>query len=99
MVSFGSSTYSKRLLPLVSWSHWFTFFNIIASILLSSLYLFNEASPDTFLGKFYLGVTWISHMGFLTFIGFVLIIFPLTLIYPKTRFIRGSSSVIFTFGL
>jgi uncharacterized protein len=99
MVSFGSTTYSKRLLPLVSWSHWFTFFNIIASILLSSLYLFNEAIPDTLLGKFYLVVTWLSHMSFLTFIGFVLIIFPLTLIYPKTRFIRGAASVVFTLGL
>ena len=99
MVSFGSTTYSKRLLPLVSWSHWFTFFNIIASILLSSFYLFNEASPETLLGKFYLVVTWLSHMSFLTFIGFVLLIFPLTLIYPKTRFIRGSASVVFTFGL
>ena len=99
MVSFGSTTYSKRLLPLISWSHWFTFFNIIASILLSSLYLFNEASPDTLLGKFYLVVTWLSHMSFLTFIGFVLLIFPLTLIYPKTRFIRGSASVVFTLGL
>lgn len=99
MVSFGSTTYSKRLLPLVSWSHWFTFFNIIASILLSSFYLFNEASPETLLGKFYLVVTWVSHMSFLTFIGFVLLIFPLTLIYPKTRFIRGSASIVFTFGL
>jgi membrane-anchored protein YejM (alkaline phosphatase superfamily) len=99
MVSFGSTTYSKRVLPLVSWSHWFTFFNIIASILLSSLYLFNEASPDTLLGKFYLVVTWLSHMSFLTFIGFVLLIFPLTLIYPKTRFIRGSASIVFTLGL
>ncbi|MDT0602021.1 DUF3413 domain-containing protein [Thalassotalea castellviae] len=99
MVSFGSTTYSKRLLPLVSWSHWFTFFNIIASILLSSFYLFNEASPETLLGKVYLVMTWLSHMSFLTFIGFVLLIFPLTLIYPKTRFIRGSASVIFTLGL
>ena len=99
MVSFGSSTYSKRLLPLVSWSHWFTFFNIIASILLSSLYLFNEASPETLLGKLYLVMTWLSHMSFLTFIGFVLLIFPLTLIYPKTRFIRASASLVFTLGL
>ncbi|MEW6991584.1 DUF3413 domain-containing protein [Colwelliaceae bacterium 6441] len=99
MVSFGSTTYSKRLLHLVSWSHWFTFFNIIAAILLSSFYLFNEASPETALGKIYLITTWLSHMSFLTFIGFVLIIFPLTIIYPRTRFIRGAASIIFTLGL
>lgn len=99
MVSIGSSTYSKRLLHLVSWSHWFTFFNILAAIVLSSFYLFNESSPETVLGKLYLVTTWFSHMGFLTFIGFVLIIFPLTLIYPKTRFIRGTASIVFTLGL
>lgn len=99
MVSFGSTTYSKRLLHLISWSHWFTFFNIIAAIILSSFYLFNEVTPETTLGMFYLITTWLSHMGFLTFIGFVLLIFPLTLIYPKTRFIRGSASVIYTIGM
>ncbi len=99
MVSFGSKTYSKRLLQLVSWSHWFTFFNIIAAILLSTFYLFNEASPETLLGKFYLVTTWFSHMGFLTFIGFVLLIFPITIIYPRTRFIRVTASFVFTVGL
>lgn len=99
MVSFGSKTYSKRLLHLVSWSHWFTFFNIIAAILLSSFYLFSEAMPETLVGKLYLVTTWFSHMGFLTFIGFVLLIFPLTLIYPKTRFIRVTASIVFTAGL
>ena len=99
MVSFGSKTYNKRLLHLVSWSHWFTFFNIIAAILLSSFYLFTEMSPETLLGKAYLVTTWFSHMGFLTFIAFVLLIFPLTLLYPKTRFIRGVASIVFTLGL
>ncbi len=99
MVSAEQKTYSKRLLLLVSWSHWFTFFNIIAAILLSSFYLFNESAPETLLGSVYLLTTWLSHMGFLTFIGFVLLLFPITLVFPYTRFIRGSASVIFTAGL
>ncbi|WP_286232466.1 DUF3413 domain-containing protein [Thalassotalea sediminis] len=99
MVTNKSSTYSKRLLLLVSWSHWFTFFNILAAILLSTFYLFTESLPETLLGKAYLITTWLSHMGFLTFIGFVLLIFPLTLILPKTRFIRATASIVFTFGL
>lgn len=96
MVSFESKSYSKRLLHLISWSHWFTFFNVFIAILLSSFYVFGEKSPDTLLGHFYLYITWASHMGFLTFIGFVLIIFPIILIYPRTQFIRVSSSLIFT---
>ena len=99
MVSFDSKSYSKKLLHLISWSHWFTFFNIIAAIALSSFYLFSEASPETFLGQVYLITTWVSHIGFLTFMSFVLILFPLTLVLPHTKFIRTCGSIIFTVGL
>ena len=96
MVSFESKPYSKRLLQLVSWSHWFTFFNIIAAILLSSIYILSESMPETLLGKTYLVTTWLSHMAFLTFMSFVLILFPITLLFPRTRFIRVVASIIFT---
>jgi membrane-anchored protein YejM (alkaline phosphatase superfamily) len=99
MVSFDTKTYSKKLLHLISWSHWFTFFNIIAAIGLSSFYLFSEVAPDTLLGKVYLITTWVSHIAFLTFMSFVLILFPLTIIWPNTKVIRTSGSIIFTFGL
>lgn len=99
MVSFDTKTYSKKLLHLISWSHWFTFFNIIAAIALSSYYLFSETAPDTLLGQAYLITTWVSHIGFLTFMSFVLVLFPLTIIWPNTKVIRTSGSIIFTFGL
>lgn len=99
MVSFESKTYSKRLLHLISWSHWFTFFNIGIAILLSSLYLIGEPLPESFIGTAYLLTTWFSHMAFLTFFTFVLIVFPLTLLFPNTKFIRTSASLIFTLGL
>ncbi len=99
MVSFESKSYSKRLLHLISWSHWFTFFNVLIAILLSSFYVFGEKTPDTLIGHFYLYITWASHMGFLTFIGFLLIIFPIILIYPRTQFIRITSSLVFTASL
>lgn len=99
MVAFDSKTYSKRLLHLISWSHWFTFFNILAAIGLSSFYIFSESGPETLLGQFYLITTWFSHMSFLTFMTFVLILFPITLIFPHTRFIRATASVVFTIQL
>ena len=99
MLSFDRKTYSKKLLHLISWSHWFTFFNIGIAIVLSSFYLFSESSPETLLGQLYLLTTWLSHIAFLTFMSFVLIVFPLTLLFPNTRFIRTSASLIFTFGL
>ncbi|WP_448555289.1 DUF3413 domain-containing protein [Thalassotalea montiporae] len=96
MVSFESKTYSKKLLHLISWGHWFTFFNIIAAILLATVYVVNEAAPQTLAGQVYLVSTWLSHMAFLTFMTFVLLVFPLTLLIPKTRFIRAAASIIFT---
>ena len=99
MALFDSKKYTKKILPLISWCHWFTFFNIAAAILLSSLYFFNEASPDSFIGYMYLLTNWVSHMAFLTFMSFVLLIFPLTLLFPHTRFIHTSAAVIFTLGL
>ena len=99
MVSFDTKSYSKKLLHLISWSHWFTFFNIIAAIALSSYYLFSETAPTTLIGQVYLITTWVSHMAFLTFMSFVLLLFPLTIIWPNTKVIRTSGSIIFTFGL
>ena len=99
MVSFDTKSYSKKLLHLISWSHWFTFFNIIAAIALSSYYLFSETAPTTLLGQIYLITTWVSHIAFLTFMSFVLLLFPLTIIWPNTKVIRTSGSIIFTFGL
>ncbi|MFT5756497.1 MAG: membrane-anchored protein YejM (alkaline phosphatase superfamily) [Alteromonadaceae bacterium] len=99
MVTFESKPYSKRLLHLISWSHWFTLFNIIAAIALSSFYIFNESKPESLIGVIYLITTWTSHMGFLTFMSLVLILFPITLLIPQTRFIRGTASIIFTIGL
>ena len=99
MVSFESQPYSKRLLQLISWSHWFTFFNVVAAILLSSIYIVNESFPNSLLGQAYLITTWLSHMAFLTFISFVLLLFPIILIYPRTRFIRVFASIIFSVEL
>ncbi len=96
MASLGSNTYGKKLLRLISWSHWFTFFNICAAIVLSSSYVFTESHPETILGQGYLIATWLSHMAFLTVVAFVLIVFPVTLLLPFTRFIRGYSSCVFT---
>ncbi|TKB44901.1 DUF3413 domain-containing protein [Thalassotalea mangrovi] len=99
MVSTNNSTYSKRLLQLISWGHWFTFFNIIAAIAIAVSYLVVEGMPDGFVASVYMLTTWISHMAFLTFLGFVLLVFPLTLLFPRIRFIRGAASIIFTLVL
>ncbi|WOH38402.1 DUF3413 domain-containing protein [Thalassotalea fonticola] len=99
MVTTENSSYSKRLLHLISWGHWFTFFNVGAAILIAVIFLHAEGIPETLIGKAYMLTNWFSHMAFLTFICFVLTVFPLTLLFPKTRFIRGAASFVFSFAL
>lgn len=96
MAPIFSQSYSKKLLRLISWSHWFTFFNIIAAVLLSTLYLVAEPKPETGFGMFYLITNWLGHTAFLTFIAFVLVVFPVIILFPYTRFIRGFASFVFT---
>lgn len=99
MAPIVSDSYTKKLLRLISWSHWFTFFNIGAALLLSTLYFFADPAPDTLIGSIYLGTNWLSHMAFLTFMSFVLFVFPIILLFPQTRFIRGYASLMFTVTL
>lgn len=96
MATIVSKDYSKKLLKLISWSHWFTFFNIAIAIMCSVIYIVSEPLPESLLGQVYLFANWFSHMAFITFLAFVLIVFPITLLLPYTRFIRASASIVFT---
>lgn len=77
---------------LVAWGHWFTLANTIIAIAISGVYLFSSRIPDTGLGITYLFTNWFSHIGFLTFIAFIILILPLCYFVPNSRFIRGYGS-------
>lgn len=99
MVLINKASYGKKVSLLISWGHWFTFYNIIAAILICSLFIFNDPSPETTLGAFYQISYWFSHAAFLTFLCYLLTVFPATLLIPDTRFIRGLASLVFTAAL
>lgn len=90
--------YSSKASQLLSWGHWFTFANIGLALLISLSFLFADSPPTTFMGAVYMVVTWLSHTSFITFIAFVLTIFPLSLIFPYPRHIRGMAAVLATCG-
>ncbi|WP_105190745.1 DUF3413 domain-containing protein [Pseudoalteromonas sp. T1lg48] len=91
--------FSSRVSQLLAWGHWFTLANIGLALLLSLAYLFADAPPNTAIGTFYMVVTWLSHTAFITFLAFVLTIFPLSLVFPYPRHIRGMASVLATVGM
>lgn len=84
---------------LVAWGHWFALTNIIIAIIIAAIYVFATPLPETVLGHIFLMVNWLSHIGFLTFFGFVIFVLPLIYIVPKSRFIRGAGSTIAALGL
>ncbi|MCG7546930.1 DUF3413 domain-containing protein [Pseudoalteromonas sp. Of7M-16] len=93
------SPFSSKASQLLSWGHWFTFANIGLVLVIALAYLAADAAPSSMIGWVYMFVTWISHTSFITFCAFVLTVFPLSLIFPYPRHIRGMAAIIATFGI
>ncbi len=85
--------------PLVLWGHWFTFINILLAMLVASRYLIAEGWPDTLLGQAFMVTNWIGHFAFLGFITYLIALFPVTLLLPYSRILRGYGAMIATLAL
>ena len=95
----AQNQFASKASQLLAWGHWFTLANIGLALVISLAYLFADAAPTTAIGSVYMVVTWLSHTAFITFLAFVLTIFPLSLIFPYPRHIRGMASVLATAGM
>ncbi|CCN81654.1 putative sulfatase [Vibrio nigripulchritudo SFn27] len=95
----SENTYSERVSRLVSWGHWFAFFNIIAAMLIGTRYITQSPWPDTLLGQVYLAVSWLGHFAFLIFAIYILVLFPLTFLVPSRKLFRFLSACFATAGL
>ena len=90
----ASIQYRENVSRLISWGHWFLFFNILLGMLIAIRFIIATPWPTTGLGQFYLLVSWIGHFGFIGFILFLLTIFPLTFICTNQRLLRSLSILI-----
>ncbi|ABG41886.1 membrane-associated hydrolase of alkaline phosphatase superfamily [Paraglaciecola sp. T6c] len=84
----------KLVTQLVTWGHWFALSNMILAIAIASVYIFSSPAPETPLGITYLLTNWISHIGFLTFFGFIILILPLCYLVPNARTVKVVSAVL-----
>lgn len=84
---------------IVSWGHWFTLFNIFVVIALGSQYLLIADWPRTFMGRFYAIISAIGHFSFLTFIVYLILLFPLSFFIHSSRWQRIIATVIATIGI
>ncbi|RYU65549.1 DUF3413 domain-containing protein [Aliivibrio finisterrensis] len=98
MVDSGN-TYGEKVSKLITWGHWFSFFNIIAAMLIGTRYIAQSPWPETLLGQTYLVLNWVGHFGFLVFGFYILVLFPLTFITPSQRLMRILSVIIATAGM
>ena len=98
MVSSGNN-YKEKVSQLISWGHWFSFFNIIAAMLLGTRYIAHSEWPASLFGQLYLLTSWIGHFGFLVFGFYILILFPASFLIPSQRLMRLFAVLVATTGL
>jgi len=89
----------KLVTQLVNWGHWFALLNIVIAVTIAAIYILNSPAPGSALGTFYLFTNWISHIGFLTFFGFVILILPLCYLVPNAKAVKALSSVLAALAL
>ena len=89
----------KLVTQLVNWGHWFALLNIIIAVTIAAIYILNSPAPGSAIGTFYLFTNWLSHIGFLTFFGFVILILPLCYLVPNAKAVKTLSSVLAALGL
>lgn len=95
----NSPRYREKVSQMVSWGHWFAFFNILLSLGLGSRYLFVSDWPASLEGRIYALVSWLGHFSFVGFAVYLLIIFPLTFVVMSQRLLRFLSAILATIGL
>lgn len=84
---------------LLRWGHWFTFFNILLTLLVTGSYFLADPLPSSVIGWIYLVLNWVGHTAFLCFLFFIITIFPVSLIFPYQRHVRGIAAILATCGL
>lgn len=88
-----------KIARLISWGHWFTFFNILLVLAIGTLYIEASEAPGSALGVLYLIMNWLGHFAFLPFITFIILLFPFCLIIPYSKVLRGIATLVASFGL
>lgn len=84
---------------LISWGHWFAFFNGLLGIIIGSSYILAIGLPDSLMGWGYLTLYTLGQFCFLAFIVYLIFLFPATILLPYSRILRGFAALVATTGL
>ncbi|GAA5104751.1 LPS biosynthesis-modulating metalloenzyme YejM [Orbus sasakiae] len=94
-----NSLRDDRTSQIVSWGHWFALFNIFLVIILGSRYLFIADWPQTLLGRIYAIISCIGHFSFLTFVVYLILLFPLSFIIQSSKWQRIIAVIVATIAI
>lgn len=95
----NNSLHDDRASQIVSWGHWFALFNIFFVIIVGSRYLFIADWPQTLLGRVYAIISCIGHFSFLTFIVYLVLLFPLSFFLHSPKWQRIIAVIIATIAI
>ncbi|MBR9728969.1 DUF3413 domain-containing protein [Shewanella intestini] len=88
-----------KISRLVNWGHWFAFFNGFLAMLIGVRYIRSVGGPDSIIEWVYISISTIGHFTFLAFIVYLVFIFPITLLLPYSKILRGYTAVVASIGL
>ena len=73
-------SYKEQVSRSITWGHYFIFLNILLACLLGFSYVYAAPPTNNLLSFFYLIVTWLGHLSFLTVVVYLVVFFPLAFI-------------------
>lgn len=88
-----------RVSQLISWGHWFAFFNGLLAMIIGTRYLSTTGYPETLLSWVYIVISTIGHFSFLAFIIYIIFVFPITFLLPYSKILRGYAATVATLSL
>jgi hypothetical protein len=84
---------------LLRWGHWYTFFNILLALPITLSFFLADPLPQDGIGWLYLVLNWLGHTAFLSLLFFIITVFPVSLLFPSQRHVRGVAATLATIGL
>jgi membrane-anchored protein YejM (alkaline phosphatase superfamily) len=84
---------------LINWGHWFAFFNGLLAMIIGVRYLSSVGYPETIIGWGYLVISTLGQFSFLAFMVYLVFLFPITLLLPYSKILRGLAALLASLGL
>ncbi len=84
---------------LLRWGHWFTFFNVLLALPVTLSFFLADPLPPDVTGWIYLVLNWLGHTAFICLLFFIVTIFPVSLVFPSQRHVRGVAALLASCGL